>query len=224
MKKFIIIYLLFLTGISSYAQTVGSISGTVKDKNTQEELIGVAIKFSGEETFVIVTDENGAFSLKIPVGKYNLETSHLGYLPYSTFNINLSSGNAQLLQIELDEATQQLQEVVISAGKSARASDMITPLATQRLTSEEVKANPGGNFDVSRVIQVLPGVSGGTTPNRNDIIVRGGGPGENVYYLDGIEIPVLNHFQTQRASGGATGILNVSFIQDLQLSSSAFNS
>ena len=73
MKKFIIIYLLFLTGISSYAQTVGSISGTVKDKNTQEELIGVAIKFSGEETFVIVTDENGAFSLKIPVGKYNLE-------------------------------------------------------------------------------------------------------------------------------------------------------
>ncbi len=224
MKKFIIIYLLFLTGISSYAQTVGSISGTVKDKNTQEELIGVAIKFSGEETFVIVTDENGAFSLKIPVGKYNLETSHLGYLPYSTFNINLSSGNAQLLQIELDEATQQLQEVVISAGKSARASDMITPLATQRLTSEEVKANPGGNFDVSRVIQVLPGVSGGTTPNRNDIIVRGGGPGENVYYLDGIEIPVLNHFQTQGASGGATGILNVSFIQDLQLSSSAFNS
>lgn len=224
MKKFIIIYLTLIISLSSFAQTVGSISGTVKDKNTQEELIGVALKFSGEETFVIVTDENGAFSLKIPVGRYNLETSHLGYLPYTTFNINLSSGNAQIFQIELDEKKQQLQEVVISSGKSARASDMITPLATQKLTSEEVKANPGGNFDVSRVIQVLPGVSGGTTPNRNDIIVRGGGPGENVYYLDGIEIPVLNHFQTQGASGGATGILNVSFIQDLQLSSSAFNS
>ena len=100
---------------------------------------------------------------------------------------------------------------------------MITPLATQKLTAEEIKSNPGGNFDVSKVIQVLPGVAGGTTPNRNDIIVRGGGPSENVYYLDGIEIPVLNHFQTQGASGGATGILNVSFIQDVQLTSSAFN-
>src|SRR5690606_30784914 len=66
--------------------------------------------------------------------------------------------------------------------------------------------------------------AGGTAPNRNDIIVRGGGPSENVYYLDGIEIPVLNHFQTQGASGGATGILNVSFIQDVQLTSSAFDS
>lgn len=224
MKKILIIYFAILIAHTSFAQTLGSISGTVKDKNTQEELIGVALKFSGQETFVIVSDENGAFSLKIPVGKYNLETSHLGYLPYNIFNINLSSGNAQILQIELDEKSQELQEVVISAGKSALATDMITPLATQRLTSEEVKANPGGNFDVSRVIQVLPGVSGGTTPNRNDIIVRGGGPSENVYYLDGIEIPVLNHFQTQGASGGATGILNVSFIQDLQLTSSAFNS
>lgn len=224
MKKILIICFAILIAHTSFAQTLGSISGTVKDKNTQEELIGVALKFSGQETFVIVSDENGAFSLKIPVGKYNLETSHLGYLPYNIFNINLSSGNAQILQIELDEKSQELQEVVISAGKSALATDMITPLATQRLTSEEVKANPGGNFDVSRVIQVLPGVSGGTTPNRNDIIVRGGGPSENVYYLDGIEIPVLNHFQTQGASGGATGILNVSFIQDLQLTSSAFNS
>ena len=80
---------------------------------------------------------------------------------------------------------------------------MVTPMSTQKLTSEEIKSNPGGNFDVSKVIQVLPGVSGGAQANRNDIIVRGGAPNENVYYLDGIEIPVLNHFQTQGASGGA---------------------
>ena len=111
-----------------------------------------------------------------------------------SYNINLTSGNAQILQIELDEKSQELQKVVINAGKSVRASDMITPVATQKLTAEEIKSNPGGNFDVSKVIQVLPGVAGGTTPNRNDIIVRGGGPSENVYYLDGIEIHVLNHF------------------------------
>jgi hypothetical protein len=125
----------------------------------------------------------------------------------------------------MDEEGKSLNEVVVKDNKSrsARAADMITPMSTQRLSTEEIKSNPGGNFDVSRVIQVLPGVSGGAAANRNDIIVRGGAPNENVYYLDGIEIPVLNHFQTQGASGGATGILNVSFIEDVQLSSSAFD-
>ena len=54
------------------------------------------------------------------------------------------------------------------------------------------------------------GVGGGGF--RNDIIIRGGGPSENVFYLDGIEVPVINHFQTQGSSGGPQGILNVSFM------------
>lgn len=223
MKRLIFILVATMLSVQLNAQTLGTISGTVKDKNTQEELIGVAIQFFGKDTLGVVTDENGSFSIKIPVGKYNLKASYIGYEVFEQYNLNLSSGNALLLQIELDPKSQALEEVVISAGKTVRATDMITPLATQKLTAEEIKSNPGGNFDVSKVIQVLPGVAGGTTPNRNDIIVRGGGPSENVYYLDGIEIPVLNHFQTQGASGGATGILNVSFIQDVQLTSSAFN-
>lgn len=219
---FILLSVLF--GYVSNAQTLGTVTGTVKDKNTQEELPGVVLRFVGKDTVSTVSDINGSFFVELPVGKYNLEATLIGYLPYTSYNINVSSGNVQVLQIELDERSQELQEVVIRSGKSVRATDMVTPLATQRLTAEEIKVNPGGNFDVSKVIQVLPGVAGGTTPNRNDIIVRGGGPSENVYYLDGIEIPVLNHFQTQGASGGATGILNVSFIEDVQLTSSAFDS
>lgn len=206
------------------AQNLGTINGIIKDKNTQEVLPGVIVIIGGIDTLNTVTDENGVFSLKAPVGKYNLETSYIGYKPFLSYNINLSSGNAQVLQIELEEQTQELREVSIYVAKTVRDTDMTTPLATQKLTAEEIKMNPGGNFDVSKVLQVLPGVAGGSTPNRNDIIVRGGGPSENVYYLDGIEIPVLNHFQTQGASGGATGILNVSFINNMQLTSSAFDS
>lgn len=221
-KKILLGLVLILIGNNIFAQTMGTINVVVKDKNTQEVLIGVVLKFVGKDTVNTLSDENGNFSVQLPVGKYNLETSYIGYTPFTLYNINLTSGNAQILQIELDEKSQELEEVVINAGKSVRASDMITPLATQKLTAEEIKSNSGGNFEVSKVIQVLPGVAGGTTPNRNDIIVRGGGPSENVYYLDGIEIFVLYHFQTQGASGGATGILNVSFIQDVQLTSSAF--
>jgi len=213
-----------LASLCADGQIVGKITGTVKGKNTQERLAGVTVLLQGADTAATVTDESGNFQLTAAVGRYSLQVSTLGYEPTTLYNVNLNSGNAQVLLIELDERSQALDEVVVGPPRSARATDMVTPLATQKLTAEEIRVNPGGNFDVSKVIQALPGVAGGTTANRNDIIVRGGGPAENVYYLDGIEIPVLNHFQTQGASGGATGILNVSFINDVQLTSSAFDS
>ena len=207
-----------------FSQITGTINGVIKDANTQELLFGAKVILRGTDTLYTRSDDDGFFSVQGPVGKYNLEVNLLGYDTYNFYNLSINSGSTQVLEIDLISGTTDLEDVVVSTAKSARATDMTTPLSTQKLTADEIKVNPGGNFDVSKVIQVLPGVAGGTTANRNDIIVRGGGPSENVYYLDGIEIPVLNHFQTQGASGGATGILNVSFINDVQLSSSAFDS
>src|SRR5690606_10993999 len=220
----ILIFLYITIPLQAFTQNSGQVSGTVKDRNTQQVLVGASVALFGPDTVKTRTDEEGNFKLSAAVGRYQVVVSSLGYASTILYNINLTSGNAQILSIEMDPDSESLDEVVISSGRTARATDMITPLSTQKLTAEEIKLNPGGNFDVSKVIQALPGVAGGTSPNRNDIIVRGGGPAENVYYLDGIEIPVLNHFQTQGASGGATGILNVSFINDVQLSSSAFDS
>jgi hypothetical protein len=57
---------------------------------------------------------------------------------------------------------------------------------------------------------------------RNDVIVRGGGPNENRYYIDNVEIPYLNHFSTQGASGGPVGIINVDFVQSVDFLSGSF--
>ncbi|HLW49427.1 MAG TPA: TonB-dependent receptor [Sphingobacteriaceae bacterium] len=224
MKKAITTMYLLMLMIAAQAQINGKINGTVRSSLTQEYLPGVTITALGSDTALTISDQNGNFEFTIAVGRYNLEITALGYESVYLYNINVNAGNAQVITIEMDQRNQALDVVVVGVSRSARATDMITPLATQKLTAEEIRVNPGGNFDVSKVIQVLPGVAGGTSANRNDIIVRGGGPAENVYYLDGIEIPVLNHFQTQGASGGATGILNVSFINDVQLTSSAFDS
>lgn len=222
-NSILLIFSLFLT-LTVSGQNSGSLSGEIKDKNTQGLIAGANIIAIGPDTVRATSDDFGKFNLQLPYGTYRLVVNALGYLQETLYTIPVSGGNTASLQIELQAESQRLQEVVIGVRKTARAADMTTPLATQKLTSEEISVNPGGNFDVSKVIQVLPGVAGGTTANRNDIIVRGGGPSENVYYLDGIEIPVLNHFQTQGASGGATGIINVDFIDDIQLSSSAFDS
>ncbi|WP_299701254.1 TonB-dependent receptor [uncultured Pontibacter sp.] len=218
--------LLFFFPLLVSAQT-GVITGTVRDRNTQEALIGVSVQLVGTQLGT-VSDAQGTYRLEnIPLGSYTLQGSYIGYQPQSKFNINVTSGNAQIINFELVPSTSQLGEVEVVARRrqSAAVADIVTPLSVQSLSTEEIRSNPGGNFDISKVVQVLPGVAtnGAGGGGRNDLIIRGGAPSENVYYLDGIEIPLINHFTTQGSAGGATGILNVSFIEDLKVSSSAFD-
>lgn len=225
MKGFYSLLLLCFFSTLTLAQTKGSVQGSVKDKNTQEIIFGARIvtedKLSGA-----VSDADGNFFLELPTGTYNLTIIADGYEPETKFNIVVTSGNAQIVNVELNSKETKLDEVVIQTdfNKNVTTTDMTTPLSVQKLTSEEIKSNPGGSYDVSKVVQTLPGVGGSAGgAARNDIIIRGGAPNENVYYLDGIEIPVFNHFQTQGSSGGAQGLVNVSFIEDLKLTSSAFD-
>ncbi len=203
-------------------QGLGTITGKVIDKNTQENLIGATIIIQGT-TLGAQTDAEGKFIVKgIPPKSYNILIQYVGYTSKTLFNVVVTSGNILTFNLELDPASKSLGEVVVQSRTFGKKTE--TPLSIQSLTAEEIKSNPGGNFDISRVIQALPGVGGNTggAAFRNDIIIRGGGPNENVFYLDGIEIPVINHFATQGSSGGPQGILNVSFIQDVTLSSSSF--
>ncbi|MCU0326770.1 MAG: TonB-dependent receptor, partial [Spirosomaceae bacterium] len=223
-KIFILITTFFPLFVA--AQRTGEIQGSIKDRKTQEALIGVAVQIEGLQRGT-QTDIDGNFKLTgVPVGSYNIKTSLVGYKSQTKFNIVVTSGNTNFVNFELEDESAQLQEVKVVVNRSVSVASVETPNSIQKLSTEEIKNNPGGNFDISRVIQVLPGV-GGTAGSvggfRNDLIIRGGGPNENVFYLDGIEIPVINHFTTQGASGGPTGILNVSFIEDATLSSSSFN-
>lgn len=226
MKKTVLLFLvLLLHQLHATAQTTGIIQGVARDKNTQEALIDGIVRVVGT-SFATRTDTDGNYRLEVPTGTYNVSFSIATYENITKYNISVTSGNAQIVNFETVPAETAIDEVVISNSNATRAdaTDMVTPLSVQRLTTEEIKSNPGGNYDVSKVVQSLPGVGGATGgAARNDIIIRGGAPNENVYYLDGIEIPVLNHFQTQGSSGGAQGIVNVSFIEELKLSSSAFD-
>lgn len=189
-------------------------------------MVGATINLAGTNISTI-TDSIGRYRiLDIPVKTYNLNVSSFGYKTVTLYNIVVNSGNENVFTVELENESIILGEVVIkNKRKSVRAATLETPLSVQKLTSEEIRSNPGGSFDISKVIQTLPGVGGGQGGGtfRNDIIIRGGASNENVFYLDGIEIPVINHFQTQGGSGGPQGILNVFFIEDVKLSSSAFD-
>jgi hypothetical protein len=226
-KQLLLVFVTLLTiQASVVAQNAGRISGIVINKATQLPLQNVSVSLSGT-TRGTVTDSAGVFKLtNIKLGTYNIDYSLIGFKTQTSFNIIVNAGNENNFTIELETQAEALNEVTIKANRrTAKAATLETPLSVQRMTTEEIKANPGGNFDISKVIQTLPGVGGGQSGGgfRNDIIIRGGAPNENVFYLDAIEIPVINHFQTQGSSGGPQGILNVSFIEDVKLSSSAFD-
>lgn len=221
--------LTLITGVlisTASAAQLATVTGTVKDKSTQELLPGVNIIIEGTDpTIGTASDVDGAFRITARPGSYNITATFVGYRPQTRYNVPLTTGNINSINFELEQEQTTLNEVVVEGRKTADAATIETPLSIQRLTTEEIRSNPGGNFDISRVIQALPGVGGatGTASFRNDIIIRGGAPNENVFYLDGIEIPVINHFSTQGSSGGPQGILNVSFIEDVTLSTSAFD-
>ncbi|MFY7652806.1 MAG: TonB-dependent receptor [Chitinophagaceae bacterium] len=212
--------------ITTYAQRTGKLSGSIIDKQTQKQIQGATIQLSnGNKT---ISDSLGKFRFSsLPTGTYNITISAIGFNTITRFNNIVTSGNELELTVELEPSIQQLSNVTVVASgrRTVKAATIETPLSVQRLTFEEIRANPGGNFDISKVIQSLPGVGGGIAGGgfRNDIIIRGGAPNENVFYLDGIELPTINHFATQGAGGGPQGILNVSFIEDVKLSTSAFD-
>jgi outer membrane receptor for ferrienterochelin and colicin len=208
------------------AQSNGRLSGSIINRLTQKPMAGLTVKVS-PGNFSQISDSIGNFRFATLVpGSYALLITGVDIEPKSLTNLTITSGNENNLLIEVNTAIGQLSTVTVSSKKNtARATSLESPLSIQRLTTEEIKANPGGNFDISKVIQSLPGVGGGAAGGsfRNDIIIRGGAPSENVFYLDGIEVPIINHFSTQGSGGGPQGILNVSFIEDVKLSTSAFD-
>lgn len=216
-----------LTTLSSFAQNIGprgTITGTVIDKKTQEPLISVSISLVDTEIGT-VSDIDGQFTIdNIPPKTYNIRVKSIDHKELTLYNVVVTSGNAEVLDIELEKNSIELNTAVIRSNPFQKSAE--TPLSIQTLSAQEIKSNPGGNFDVSRVIQAFPGV-GGTSGSvggyRNDLIIRGGAPNENVYYLDGIEVPVINHFATQGSAGGPTGIVNISFINEVNLYTSAFS-
>ena len=194
MKNKYVLLSLFLCQ-SVLAQTTGVLSGRIFDIQSQLPLEGASIILEGS-VFGTVTDSEGYFKLQnIPSQSYNITASYLGYENETQFNVIVKSiGNIPLL-FELVEVSENLDEVVLVRSPFKNKSE--TPLSTQTFSVVEIETYPGGNNDITKVVQSMPGISPSIGGFRNDIIIRGGAPNETVYYLDGIEIPNINHFSTK---------------------------
>lgn len=218
MKNYLVFIALFFILTSVFSQN-GRIEGRVYDATNNEPLPFANVVVKGT-SIGATTDFEGKFLIiGLKPGFLALEATYVGYRNATSTEIQVSNAKIEYVDIPMISAGISLEEIEIKANPFIRSEE--SPLSLQKLGVSEIETSPGSNRDISRVIQSLPGVGSGLS-FRNDIIIRGGGPSETSFYLDGIQIPTINHFATQGSSGGAVGILNADFISSVDFYSGAF--
>lgn len=211
--------LLLLLSVSSLLAQQGTIKGRVYSARNNEPLEFATVQVQGMELGGR-TDLEGRFVLTdVKPGFVRLLVRMVGYETTLSEELQVLGNQTSFIDIALSEEATSLKEVLVRPKVFLKRAE--SPLSLQTLGLKQIEKSAGANRDVSKLVQTLPGV-GATDPNRNDLIVRGGGPSENVFYLDGIEIPVINHFSTQGASGGGVGMINPDFVREINFYSGAF--
>ncbi|NVO03419.1 MAG: TonB-dependent receptor [Bacteroidetes bacterium] len=211
-------FLLLIISLVSFAQN-GTIKGKVFNSINNDPLPFVNVVIQGT-TVGASSDVNGNYEISnLKPGLYNLEASFVGFVKKSVLEVEVLNSKPTFVDFALNQTATKLNDVEIKSSPFTKKEE--SPVSLRTIGVSELARNPGGNSDISKVLQSLPGVTP-TVAFRNDIIIRGGSPNENRFYLDDIEVPNINHFATQGSSGGPVGLINVDFIREVDFYSSAF--
>lgn len=215
-----LLVLLLISPLWSFGQN-GIIKGRITNLINNEPVGFANILVEGTDKGA-TSDIDGYYEItELEAGLYNIRASFIGFNEITNYEIQVSNAKPAVVDFQLEETIAELDEVVVKASPFRKTEE--SPVSLRTIGVAEIQRNPGGNNDISRVIQSLPGVTS-TANFRNDLIIRGGAPNENRFYLDDVEVPTINHFATQGASGGPVGLINVNFIREVDFFSGAFPS
>lgn len=218
MNRIFLLLAFIWCGASLFAQS-GILKGKVTDRINNEPIGFANILVLGTDKGT-TTDIDGNYEISgLEPGLYDLRASYIGYSDRTEFEIQVTNSKPAVVNFALEAQAEQLEEVVVKASPFRKTEE--SPVSLRTIGVAEIQRNPGANRDISKVVQVLPGVTS-TASFRNDLIIRGGAPNENRFFLDEVEVPTINHFATQGASGGPVGLINVNFIREVDFYSGAF--
>ena len=203
------------------AGATGTISGRVTEALTQAPIAGATVRVIGQAV-TASSDSSGQFTLRnVRVGIVTIELRRVGYTAVSKGNIAVSPAKPAEVLVVLRPIDVQLDAVTVRPEAFPAQMATSTPVSTQSYDAEEVRRQPGAQEDVLRAISIAPGV-GVTSAGRNDLVVRGGAPFENLFVVDNIEVPNINHFGSQGSTGGPVSLVNIRFIESASLSAGGF--
>lgn len=219
MRKLILVLLTFSTLLAANPDGKGTVKGRVLNSSTQEPIFGANILVVGTN-LGSSTDLDGRFEIVgVPSGTYVLRITAIGYTPLLRSDIVVSASRPTELKIDIVESLVEVEGVSVTATYFQKLPDK--PVSSLTQSNEEIRRLPGGLEDVVRAISILPGVAQ-VQAGRNDLIVRGGAPSENLFIIDNIEVPNINHFGTQGASGGPLSYINLDFVRNTRFATGGF--
>jgi len=215
-----ILFIIILAATSTaISQENISIYGRVVDKLTQEPLPGANVLVLNT-VYGASTNSSGKFVIeKLPPGEYQLRASIIGYRSITKTDVMVMGGSVAELIFELEEEAIQLENIVVKSDYFEKSR--LDLVSTRSFNNEEIRRSPGGFEDVIRALSVLPGVAQADA-GRNDLIVRGGAPSENLYLVDGYKVQNINHFGSQVAAGGPLSYINLDFVSGTNFSTGGF--
>lgn len=202
--------LIVVSCIPAYSQLTQTIKGKVVDIESQVSLPGAYVTIQNSDPQKsTVSNEKGEFALNnIPVGRYDISISFLGYEPVMLQAVTLTSGKELMLNIEMKESVRKLNEVVVSGHQKNKAINSMAMISARTFSVEETRRYAGGLDDPGRLASVFAGVADGNIES-NGIIVRGNAPAGVIYKVEGVEVDNPNHFAGEDFMGGGfVSILN----------------
>ena len=218
MKKLFAVFLITVSLLS--AQSTGKITGRVVDKISQQPIPGVNILVL-ETQFGAATDLNGEFEIaNVPVGNYQVKASAIGYMSIVKSDVIVNSVRPVQLAFELNVTVLELEDITVASDFFETEPTEVSSI--KKFSYEEIRRSPGGFEDVVRALSVLPGVAA-QSEGRNDLVVRGGAPSENLYIVNGFVFPTINHFGNQGATGGPLSFVNLDFVEETSFSTGGFS-
>lgn len=215
-----LIFILSFFYSTSHAQkSRGIIKGVVRSEVDNSAIEGAIITVVGD-TIVRRTSVDGSYAINnAPLGYHSLYIVADSYKSQMTESFEVTASTPLTINIKMEVT--KAETVVVTASAPLR-STIESPVSLRKISREEIDLTPGANRDISKVIQSSPGVVTVSANNRNDVLVRGGGANENKYFLDDIEIPVLNHFSVQGGSGGYASLVNTELLNGVNFYTGAF--
>ncbi len=213
-------FLTVLFAIPSMAQETFKVKGRVIDRSTRQPVMGAFVSSVISDTLKTVTDTAGVFLFEhVPPGITSFRVVAYGFVPFETPEYIVSAVTPEV-NVELEEDVKSLGVLTVRPRSYGKTPE--SPIGVQVIGVREIEKSPGAGRDISRIVRGYPGVAFSPVGYRNDLIVRGGGPSENRFYMDGIEIPNINHFATQGATGGPVSIVNADLVREIKFYTGAF--
>lgn len=220
MRTIFFVMLLLSFSMAAFGQPAGRIEGRVIDARSKEPLAGANVLVVGT-SLGASADVEGLFAIpNLAPGTYLLRFSFVGYESLTKTDVVVTAARPAIVNVQMVESFLQRQEVVVMPGYFTEAFE--SPVSSTQLAAEEIRRFPGGFEDIVRTAAALPGVAVLNQGGRNDLLVRGGGPSENLYLINNIEVPNINHFGTQGSSSGALSFVNLDFIDRVEFSTGGF--